>query len=347
MNILIIYYVIISMFLLGKEKGKGKDKQKNMVNNIINIYLPKNNLIFISILSIFVMFSALLYLKPFIFNFAFHTILGNLLLIIGFTCIWFLDKKFSIGLAFLLLIIYLSMRIGSTTTNLYNDIKVKEGFNDKPWSQETIEEFNEFQKVTNPDIKYDINIVQKQATEEEVKKLVQTGKWPWSQEIKNLYMSAIDGTSNIKIDPGIALSNAQAIYNETAMKGILSWGSKEGTFLLSGAIIGHPENMPKNINNYIRCGTSKDGSLSPIMQKTEYLGYNGINSSMEKKITDVANSDIPELVTGFSFINGECNPCLPLEATPNYSCPFKLNIGNGTEVSEIWKNLWNLDRKQK
>jgi hypothetical protein len=68
---------------------------------------------------------------------------------------------------------------------------------------------------------------------------------------------------------------------------------------------------------------------------------------MEKKITDVANSDIPELVTGFSFINGECNPCLPLEATPNYSCPFKLNIGNGTEVSEIWKNLWNLDRKQK
>ena len=140
---------------------------------------------------------------------------------------------------------------------------------------------------------------------------------------------------------GGLLSNAQTIYNETAIKQILSWGTKEGTFLINGAIIGHPENMPENINNYLRCGTSKDGS-STIMQKTEYLGYNGINSSMDKRITDVSNSDIPKLVTGFSFINSECNPCLPLNDNPDYSCPFKLDSGNGTEVSDIWKILWNL-----
>ena len=219
---------------------------------------------------------------------------------------------------------------------------MKEGFNDKPWSQYTIDTFKEFQAVSHPDIKYDIHTIQKQATEEEVQELIQTGKWPWSEEIQKIYKSAIYGTSNISIDPGIALSNAQSIYNETAIKQILSWGTKEGTFLISGAVIGHPENMPENINNLLRCGTSKDDSSSSVMQKTEYLGYNGINSSMDKRVTDVSNSDIPKLVTGFSFINDECNPCLPLNDNPDYSCPFKLDTGNGTEVSDVWKILWNL-----
>ena len=317
---------------------KGKDKNKN---NMFNIFIN----IFVTRFFILALFSFLLYLKPDFLNFILHTNLGNLLLIIGLTSIWFINKKLSVSLGVslgvslaiglvLIFIIYLII-------NNRKDDRKKEGFNDKPWSEKIIDDFKEFQAVTHPDIKYDINIIQKQATEEEVQELIQTGKWPWSEEIQNIYKSAIYGTSNISIDPGIALSNAQTIYNETAIKQILSWGTKEGTFLINGAIIGHPENMPENINNYLRCGTSKDGS-STIMQKTEYLGYNGINSSMDKRITDVSNSDIPKLVTGFSFINSECNPCLPLNDNPDYSCPFKLDTGNGTEVSDIWKILWNL-----
>jgi hypothetical protein len=322
---------------------KGKDKNKN---NMFNIFIN----IFVTRFFILALFSFLLYLKPDFLNFILHTNLGNLLLIIGLTSIWFINKKLSVSLGLSLGVsLGVSLAIGLGLIFIIyliiknrKDNRKKEGFNDKPWSQYTIDTFKEFQAVSHPDIKYDIHTIQKQATEEEVQELIQTGKWPWSEEIQKIYKSAIYGTSNISIDPGIALSNAQSIYNETAIKQILSWGTKEGTFLISGAVIGHPENMPENINNLLRCGTSKDDSSSSVMQKTEYLGYNGINSSMDKRVTDVSNSDIPKLVTGFSFINDECNPCLPLNDNPDYSCPFKLDTGNGTEVSDVWKILWNL-----
>jgi len=326
---MLIYFVIISMS-----------------KSIINIYIPKNNTIFISIISIFLAFIVLLYFKPSFFVFIFHTILGNLLLLGILSIIWFLDKKLSIGLGFLLLIIYLSSKINSLSNM---GMKLKEGFDNNseskfnPWSDQLIEDFKEFQQSRNPNIEYDINLLQKQATEDEVKELFKTGKWPWSEDIKEMYKLAIAGSYNISMDPGISLNNAESIYNENAMKQLLSWSSKEGNFLLNGVIIGHPEGMPDNINNLARCGISKDGSGTSVMQKIEYLGYDGINSHMIKNVTDIANTDIPKVVNGFVFMNGDCNPCLPLNDPSDYSCPFKLNVGNGTEITDIWKNLWNLN----
>jgi hypothetical protein len=43
-------------------------------------------------------------------------------------------------------------------------------------------------------------------------------------------------------------------------------------------------------------------------------------------------------VNGFNFLDGTCNPCVS-----NYSCPFSLDTGNGTETSPIWSYLWGLD----
>ena len=331
------------MTKVGNGNGNGK--------SIINIYLPKNNAVFISILSVFIAFAALLYLKPTVFVFAFHSLLGNLLMFGVLTGIWFLDKNLSIGLGLLLLIVYLSSNISVKIVSKSNgdsasasDSLKKEGFQGG-WSQQTIDDFKEFQASRNPNVQYDLTVVQRQASEDDARHLFETGQWPWSKKVKQLYMNAIGGSATISIDPGIALSDAQAIYNENAIKEVLAWGSKEGIFLTHGAVIGHPKNMPKNINNLVRCGTAADGSA--VMQKIEYLGYNGINATMDKKVTDLSPADIPKEVTGFSFINAECNPCVSLNDVPEYSCPFKIDVGNGTEVSDIWKIMWGLGQENK
>jgi len=45
---------------------------------------------------------------------------------------------------------------------------------------------------------------------------------------------------------------------------------------------------------------------------------------------------------GFSFVNGPCNPCSPLNDNPDYSCPFKLNVKGNDAISDVWKELWSI-----
>lgn len=305
----------------------------------INIYLPKNNALYISILSILILFAVIIYFNPKLFVFLFHSILGNITLFVILFLIAKIDMKLAFGLLFLFLIIYLSSNITLS----------KEGFELKnPWPQKTIDEFLEFQKDRNPNFQYDMSIVQQQASLDEVNELFKTGKWPWSDKVKDIYLKAIASKSIINIAPDASMENAQMIYNEMAIKQILSWNSKEGTFLLNGVIIGNTSGLPKNYNNTIQCGLDKD--RNPIMQKKVYNGYNGIYGNMDETITTLKNSDLPKEITGFAFLKEECNPCVALNSPPDYSCPFSINTGNGPQVSDIWKMLWgngaeNLDEQ--
>ena len=206
----------------------------------------------------------------------------------------------------------------------------------KIWPQYVIDEFIEFQKKYNPNIRFDLDIVQKQASATEAKVLLKTGKWPWSSDIIRLYQDTIAHNNIINTEPEISSMNARAIYNQRAILELLSWNSKEGTFLTGGSVIGHTEGLPDNINNVVRCGIDKsNGSMS--MQKIIY------NKNGDKTITNINNSDIPKEVNGFKFLKGECNPCGPLSDPASYSCPFSLNIGNGSEVSTSWQHLWGIN----
>ena len=79
------------------------------------------------------------------------------------------------------------------------------------------------------------------------------------------------------------------------------------------------------------------------MEKISYLGYNSINGDKTKNVEVIENADIPKVVTGFSFLQGTCNPCVALNNPPNYSCPFSLDVGDGGDISPIWQNLWGYD----
>ena len=209
----------------------------------------------------------------------------------------------------------------------------REGFTKNKWSDKTLQDFIKFENTYNPSFIYDTDVIQEQATEEDVKYLIENNSWKWNKETDELYKEAILTSSSISIDPEIALTEAKKIYSENAIKLILAYNSKEGNFLLSGINIGNTKGLPKNINNIIKCSANGSG-----LEKIINLSYGG-NS---QNITPIKNEDVEETVPGFKFINGsQCNPCLGLNG--DYTCPFSLNIGDGeNNISPIWKSLWNI-----
>lgn len=210
------------------------------------------------------------------------------------------------------------------------------------WPENIIADFIKFQKTRNPNLRFDLDIIQKQANVGEVQELLKNGKWPWSPAVQEMYKRAIQENNIINTEPGASMNNAQTVYNQTAILELLSWNSKEGSFLINGAVIGHNEDMPENINNVVRCGTSNSGG-DISMYKIEYTGYNGIYGNMNSKVTPVNNADLPSVINGFKFLGSECNPCVALNNPADYSCHFSLNTGNGAEVSSVWQKLWGVN----
>jgi len=322
----------------------------------VNIFIPiksggNSNTLYVSIISVFIIFSLLIYLKPELFISIFGTILGNIILIalvLGLSFYHF-KSALAVGLFFFMLI--LVVRRSSIQKIADLDLKVgvgvkKEGFTNNTttgtntWSSTLVDEFVKFQKVLNPNINYDMSIVQKQATPSEVNYLFKNNKWPWSDKLQTLYKEAISQNSFVHVDPGISMMDAQQIYNETAMKELLSYNTKEGTFLLHGATIGHTKNLPSNINNTIVCSTTSNDKS--ILEKIVYNGYDSIYGNLSTTVTEVNYNDLPNQINGFKFLGAPCNPCVALKSNPEYTCPFALNTGNGYEVSPIWQMLWNL-----
>lgn len=333
----------------------------------VNIFIPMKsggnvNTLYISIVSIFIIFSLVVYLKPELFLSIFGTLLGNIILfgfVLGLS-FYHMKSAIAVGLFFFMLVLVVRRSNIQKVTDLDFNLGVKEGFTDAivvdnsggsfvgtsgittthGWSSTLVDEFVNFQKVLNPDITYDMSIVQKQATPEEVAYLFKNNKWPWSDKLQSLYKEAIAQNSFLHVDPGISMMDAQQIYNETAMKQLLSYNTKEGTFLLYGATVGHSKNLPSNINNTIQCSTNAEGEH--ILEKIVYNGYDSIYGNLNTTVTQIDYKDLPNQVNGFKFLGTPCNPCVALKSSPDYTCPFALNTGNGYDVSPIWQMLWNV-----
>jgi len=287
--------------------------------------LTKDTLFLYIIAGIVFIMMFMSYIYPKSIDLLFNTSVGNILLLISVIGVASLNYKWAIGLASILIILNQSFRKSRV-----------EGFNTIEWPKELIAEFLSIQKTKHPQFVFDIDIIQKQATPIEAKTFLENGKWSWSVETQEMFKEAMSQSFTMKSNLATSLDDAQTIYNETAMKELLSWNTKEGLFLLSGAVIGQSDGLPANTNNLIRCG--KDGN----MEKVVYTGYDSINASLQSTITQVSNEQIPKEVAGFQFIKGACNPCVALQDTPDYSCAFSLNTGSGPTVSSIWNDLWGL-----
>ena len=139
------------------------------------------------------------------------------------------------------------------------------------------------------------------------------------------------------------------LIQQNAVLQLLAWNTKEGEFLLNGAVIGHSDDMPANVNNIVRCSannnsnsnSNSNNTITNSMEKVVYTGYNSINGSLQSTVTPVSNADLPSLVPGFKFLGSPCNPCSALDSPQqSYTCPCALNTGNGYDVSPVWNKLW-------
>ena len=207
-----------------------------------------------------------------------------------------------------------------------------------PWPKDLIQRFELYQSTINQNsYQYNMYILQQQASADEAESLIKTGYWPWSDEIKDLYIKAVWQSPMIKIDPGHALTSAMKLYNETAAKRLLGWNAKEGQFLIYGVDAGRTGTMP--VKNNIKCSSDLKNS---VLQKNVYSGYNLWNGYKNGTTTNIKDQDIPSEVPGFSFVNGTCNPCVAINEVSEYTCPFKLEVPDRSDISPIWSNLWGL-----
>jgi hypothetical protein len=236
------------------------------------------------------------------------------------------------------LIFYLSIykSISSDKVASLKVASLKEGYTSSTWSNELIERFLAYQYFHNPRYIFDIDIIQKQASSEEAEEYLKNGNWNWSSEVENLYTNYIYQLPFVSISSNTSLEDAKKIYNETAITDLMAWNSKEGQFILNGAVIGQSHGLPKNINNQIKC---IKGKMMKIINKDVdiYPGY----MIQEKKF--LSSEDIPKTLAGFQFIDEICNPCI--QGGKN-NCKFKLNIGDGGEISSIWEYIWGINKKK-
>lgn len=227
---------------------------------------------------------------------------------------------------------------------LFNSFtKKSEGFqnNTNKWSADLIKRYNIYQSTMNDNnVQFNLELLQQQASPEEAEILLKTGFWPWTDDLKAEYIEKVWSNPIIKIQPEYALNYAMTIYNQTAVRELLAWNTKEGHFLLYGGDLGVTDGMPKDVNNTIKCSTDTNGDS--IMQKQVFTKMNLWNGYMDSKTTTLNPEDIPKEMPGFSFVKGACNPCVALNSPGDFSCPFKLNVKGDDSISGPWKSLWGL-----
>jgi hypothetical protein len=224
--------------------------------------------------------------------------------------------------------------------------KTRTGFQNNMWSNEMwpkdlIRRFVIYQKTVNENKnRYDLRILQQQASPEEAEEYLKNGYWYWPDDLKIEYMHKVWANPMIKIYPPFALQHAMKIYNQNAARELLAWNTKEGHFLLYGADLGVTEGMPDNVHNTIKCSIDEAGNSR--MEKKVYDGMNLWNGYMNTKTTIVKPEDIPNEVAGFQFVKNACEPCVALNYPGDYSCPFELNVKGNNKISNVWKQLWGL-----
>ena len=318
----------------------------DIFNNFNNDNFDTKNInVFIGVLSVLIAFWLVLYVIPGIFILLFHTLLGNIILLLLVIFIGMNNTR--VGLIVFILVIILYQFSKQHVEGYQNGSENSVNSDPKTiWTLETIHAFLKYQNVSFPNTQFNMHVIQQQATEDEAKVLLSTGSWPWSQETQDLFKESIASNSSIKIDPGEALADAQKLYNEKAMQQLLSYDTKEGKFLLYGTRLGYSKGQPSFVPNKekyhdtIKCAPDKDGNSyieKSVTNGTNY--FNGYKNITKEKIE---NADLPSEIPGFSFINGECNPCAALNLNADYSCPFKINVGGDNNTSSVWKTLWGL-----
>lgn len=321
----------------------------NILKKIKDLANDENKTMLIGLLTILVSIWLVIYLIPSFFVSLFDTFLGKIILVLLVILVGVNNYRYGLMLGLILIIF---MRF----VDIVRD--KNEGFELSSESYKLKErDFLKIQHTINPKIIFDMEIIKKQASPIELDYFLKNGMWPWSQEVIDLYTDAINRNTFIRTYSGDSVNYARKIYNQTAILQLLSMETKEGDFLISGVQInGGPKNdkeeLPNGFGNFgynsgltqhmspvIKCNIDDNGKAS--LEKTEYTGRGGIFGEQTSKKSSVDYNNLESEIPGFKFLNGPCDPCKALNSSPDYSCPYSLDIkGVQTGASSVWKYLW-------
>lgn len=339
-------------------------KFKNLMNE-------ENQTMALGLLTLLVALWIIMYVIPDIFFSLFHTFLGNFILLIATILVGSKNVIYGLIMAFCIIILYRF----SVLTNKNTSPSIKEGFT---WSKKSINDFLDYQKTVHPEMVFDMEQIQKQATQEEVDYYMKNKMWPWSPEVIALYKENVGRNPYVRDDPEAAVKYARRIYNQQAILQILSLQTKEGQFLVNGiAVTTEDKNKAerdgagtyvyssglispnKDINTtIIKCGaTATDAHTGLIEEKIVEKGGEDINMGVTKGMGDffkqkvkqstpISYMDLEKKIPGFTFIDKPCNPCGALDDPPTYKCKYKLELPReqyeSKDISNVWKYLWNM-----
>jgi len=204
-------------------KGFNKDNKDN-----INIL--------IGALSILIFFWVILYLIPGFLSSLFNTFLGALILLLIVILVSSQNTKHGFIFAIILII-------------LYRFSHFKEGFT---WSDSSTTEFIKLQNSINPQSIFDVNEIQKQASQEEVDYFLKNGEWLWSSETDELYKKSLEKNPYIRLYPGDALKDVKTRYNQNIITQIISSQKEKEKSLqqLNNQILNNMNNERDGLGSY-------------------------------------------------------------------------------------------------
>jgi len=309
-----------------------------------NIFNNENKTRLIGLLTILIGIWLILYFIPEIFVSLFKTLLGNMILILSVLLVTAYNKMYGLLTGLVLVIIYRFSQLS------------RENF-----TTQSEKDFLLIQNTINKQNVFDMNIINSQASQEELDYFNRNGMWPWSQKVIELYEQAISRNPYIRTVPEEAVNYARTIYNQAAILRVLSYQTKEGQFLLNGVLVKDPsgnkmEELPSGFGNFpyqagllenrvddiIKC--SMKNERNPTLERVRYTGKGGIFGEQTKQVTPVDYKNLEKIIPGFTFLNKPCNPCGSIASTPDYSCAYRLRVKNKPPfISDVWQYLWGIN----
>lgn len=184
------------------------------------------------------------------------------------------------------------------------------------WTDKMLFNFLTIQKLINPEIVFDTDIIEQQVTPNEMKFFFKHKYFYWNEDTKEKYMDFINHNPSVRIFAKDALNKAQTIYNENAILQLLYTQSREGKFLIYGVkpnasattiaekeyAYGYTSGL-QGENDRILC--SENNKL--VRKQNKYR--DGLKQTI---VTELNNNDLEKEIPGFKFLKNKCNPCLNL-----------------------------------
>jgi hypothetical protein len=293
--------------------------------NIKKIMNEENRTKVIGLLTILIALWLILYFIPQIFASLFNTLLGNLILILATILTLSYNLRYGLMLFLILIILYRFSTL----------VKVnKESFTDQ-----SLQDFLLIQNTINKQKIFDTNILQTQATQEELDYFNSHGMWPWSDSTIQLYISSTNKNPYIRTYSKDAIGYARTIYNEKAILELLSNQTNEGLFKINGVQVeGDKPNLKEQLPNGFGSFPYTSGLMedtrkdiikcnfdSGLPQRTRFQGRGGIFGEQLTEVSSVDYNDLEKIIPGFSFLSAPCNPCASVNDSKS-NCQFKLNV---------------------